>query len=331
MKTFSSFITLLCLLAVLLSGQTVTEPPLQEQMGVWLNPKAAAQSRLDTFIALIRRNEFQGALLQSHATKPKAVSDALTFSFENGQPSHQYFALYWTLGVQDRSCYSRMIEPALRSPSHEMRSLALGTALHFDDRSELVVSSIVAEIGSTNLSNARGTASQLAVKWNLTEAIEPLLSLVTHTNVTWASLAAGSLSAYAYLPPDALPKLEAALARAEFKATNMVRYTNTALIPPQSHAWAVDGLVVALRKAKEKAQTPPPPGMEPSKTPSATKKPRTSAVDGKTAPTGSPVAEKDSPTSTASSGGTGQNNLLLLLGLASIAVIAWFLLKGRGH
>lgn len=330
MKTLLKILGLLILLSGRLSGQPNHPVPLREQIGIWLNPSSPTQTRLNSFLELFSRNEFQAALLQSHATKRKAVTEALVFSFDHGHFGHQCAALQLGVWVQDRSCYSRMIEPALQSPNHEVRSIALGAAVFFDDRSEVVVSGIVTEIGNTNLITARGTASQLAVKWNLPEAVEPLLNLVTHTNVTWAGSAAGSLAAYQQLPADALPKLEAALARAEFKATNMVRYTNTTLFPgqPVSHAWAVDGLVTALRKAKDKAQLPPSPDMGQARTVYAAKKTAKSTVGGKASPAASPAAQTNSPTSAAKPVETGRTSLLVLLGLASLAVTAWFLVKG---
>lgn len=322
--------TLVCALMVPLMGQTTSQPPPQEHVRVWLDANAPTERRLEAMFNF-SGNESVVALRQIYEADPKAVSDALVFSLLNGNAGHQCQALFWGFGLQDRTSYSQMIGPALRSPDYEVRGSALSSARFFDDRSELVVSSIVAEIGSTNLSNARDAASQLAVKWNLPEAIEPLLSLVTHTNVTWASMAAGSLSAYAYLPPETLPKLEAALARAEYKATNMVRYTNMALNPPQSHAWAVDGLVVALRKAKEKALLPPSARIEQAKDSTAAKHLRIGTVEGKTSPSRSPAAQTASPVSTPSSGTAGRNSLLVLLGLASVAVIAWILLRGGGR
>lgn len=147
---------------------------------------------------------------------------------------------------------------------------------------------------------------------------------------------AESLAFYPSLPAGVLPRLDAARSRFEREQAEADRRPKTPTqewLEKQRKANATPSeyelLFKALDKAKEKALLPPVPVVEPSKAPKDTKKTVKSAVDGKTSPTNSPAARNESAASAASAGGTGQSGLLVFFGLAALAVIAWFLLKGR--
>lgn len=338
MKTLLLSITLLWLLVTPLSGQTTNQPSPQEQTRVWLDSNAPTQRRLEMFFIFTHGNEGEAALRSSYAANPKAVSDALVFSFDHGHAGHQCLALYLSNGLQDRTAYSRMVEPALRSSDHEVRRSALGVAAFFDDRSEAVVSAALAELRSTNSSSNHDLAGAVAAKWQLQEAIEPLIDSVANSSLGWARTAAESLARYPSLPAGVLTRLEAARTRFEREQAEEDKRPKTATREWLEKERKANGtptefelLFKALDKAKEKALLPPAPSMEPSKTVKETRKSGKSAVDGKNPPLGSPLVEKASPASSANPSGTGRSNLLLFLGLASVAVIAWFLLKGRAR
>ncbi len=338
MRMVLTNVVLLCLLGVRLSGQPTDLPPLQDQLAIWLNPGAATQSRLDAFAALTKRNEFQGVSLQSYAVNPKAVTDSLVFSFEHGQSGHQCFALMLAVWVQDRACYSTMIEPALRSSDREVRGFAMGAAEFFNDRSEVVVSALLAELRTTNLLSNLQKACLISAKLEVKEAIEPMADLVANSSLGRARGAAEALAHYPSLPAHILARMEVARTRFERAQSEANKRPQT---PTQE--WLekqrlsngtpseVELLLKALDKVKEKAQLPPPADAKHPETTKATKKAGKSSVDWKTAPSGSQIAEKDSTAPTTKSGETSRNSLLVFLGLVSLGVIAWFLLKGRLH
>lgn len=336
MKTLPLSITLLCVLVAPLSGQTTNQPSAQEQIRVWLNANAPTQSRLDASSIFTHGNESEAALRHSYAANPKAVSDALVFSFEHGNAGHQCLALYLSNGLQDRTSYSRMVEPALRSPNYEVRSMAMGAAGFFEDRSELIVSALLAELRSTNSPSNLDTACGVASRLQLQEAIEPLADLVTNSSLGWARLAAESLSRYPSLPAGVLTRLEAArsrFGREQEEADKRPKTPTQEWLEKQRKANGTPSefelLFKALDKAKEKAQLPLPPGMEPTKVPEETKKRRKSAEGGKAASAETPAIHKESASSATHSAGNGRSSLLTFIGLVSLSVVAWVLLKSR--
>lgn len=338
MKTLSIAIALLCLLAASLSGQPANQPLLQDQLETWLNSQTPRQSRLDTFIALIRRTELQGAMLERYAVNPKAVSDALVFTFGHGDAGHQGLALQWAVGVQDRASYSRMIEPALHSPNPEVRSIAMGAAGFFKDKSEVVVLGLLAELRSTNSPSNLDTACAVAAMLQLQEAIEPMADLVANSSLGRARGVAESLAGYPSLPASVITRLEAARTRFEREQAEADKRPKT---PTQewlekqrkdnSTPSEFELLFKALALANEKALLPPPARIEQAKDSTTAKQPKIGTVEGKTSPAIVPATQTASPVSTPNSGTAGRNGLLLLLALASVAVIAWILLRGGGR
>lgn len=336
MKTPCFTIALLCLLVVPLSGQTTNQTSPQEQMRVWLDSNAPTQRRLEAMFTFIGGNEGSAALRQNYEANPKAVSDALVFSFVHGNAGHQTAAFYFTIGLQDRTAYSQMVEPALRSPNREARGMAMGAAAFFQDRSELVVSALLTELRSTNSPSNLREACSAAAKLEVQEAIEPMADLVANSSLARARGVAEALARYPSLPADVLKRLEAARARFEHDQAEADKRPKTAMqeaLEKERKANFIPSefelLLKALDKIKEKAQLPSPAdATQPAK---AAKKAGKPTMDGKTSPTNSLATQTDSPTSPARSSGAGGKNLLLFLGLASLAVIAWFLLKGRGQ
>lgn len=336
MKTPYLTIGLLCLLAARLSGQTTNQPSPQEQVRVWLDANASTERRLEAMFNFIGGNEGDAALRQSYEANPKAVSDALVFSFVNGNAGHQTAAFYFTIGLQDRTAYSRMVEPALRSPNREARGMAMGAAAFFQDRSELVVSALLTELRSTNSPSNLREACSAAAKLEIQEAIEPMADLMANSSLAKARGVAEALARYPSLPADVLKRLELARTRFEREQAEANKRPKTPMQEALEKERKANGtpsefdlLFKALDKVKEKAQlSPPADAKQPTK---AAKKDGKTTGDAKASPTSSPATQTASPTSEATSGGANRSNWLMVLGLVSLAVIAWFLLKGRGQ
>lgn len=332
MRLCSPIIVLLCLLVVKAVSRLSAQPQVHEKMTVWLNPQANQKSRVDAFLAIATSGETWGELTKRYASNSEAVSDALILAFEQSEKAGgQPHALYYMMVVGDRASYSQVVERALSSSVNEVRGNAFSAAAVFGDRSGLMVSALVSEIRNTNAPPNFSLACRASAKLQLEEAIEPLTDVVAHSGLGRASTAVNALAEYPSLPAQALTRLDAARTRFEREQSEANKRPKTAFQLSMTNPGLseFEFLFKALDKVKEKALLPPPPGMEAPKARNPGKKTEKAPVVGKAAPTGRPVTEKDSAIPAAKSGGAGRSSLLVFLGLASIAVIAWFLLKGR--
>jgi hypothetical protein len=193
----------------------------QQLLSQFLDAQKPAEQRASALAGLIADEQGVRALANATAARDRSVMRAMSALFESATPKSRALVMHAAVQTRDRDSYSALRVKALHDDDPEVRASALGAAAVFSDYTHEVIDALVKEIQGAQPSPALAAATQFAARFEVPEAIEPLLELLMTGKLGSRELAARTLAAYSSLPDSARPVLSSATETARNDAARL--------------------------------------------------------------------------------------------------------------
>lgn len=193
----------------------------QQLLSQFLDVQRPAEQRASALAGLMANQQGVGVLTDAVAARDGRVTKATSALFESEPPKLRALVMIAVAQTQDRDSYDVLNSKAFHDVDSQVKASAFGAAAVFADRSGEVIDVLVKEIQAAQLGPGLSAAAQFAGKFEVSEAIEPLLELLKNGSLGCRELAAQSLSAYSSLPENARPVLLSAVEAARKDAARL--------------------------------------------------------------------------------------------------------------
>lgn len=182
----------------------------QQLLSQFLDTQKPVEQRESALAGLVANEEGVRVLTNASTIQDRSVMKAMSALFESATPMSRALVMHAVTQTQDRTSYSVLRVKALHDNYPEVRASAFGAAAVFEDNTQEVLYALVKEVQGAEPSPALAAATQFAARFEVPEAIEPLLELLKTGNLGSRELAARSLATYSSLPESVRPVLSSA-------------------------------------------------------------------------------------------------------------------------
>lgn len=241
----------------------------QQSLSDFLDPQKSAEQRTSSLTKLIRDEEGVRILTNAAGTRDYSVTSAMSVLFESATPATRALVMHAVVQSRDQKSYSVLRPKALRDDDSQVRASTFGASAVFADHTQEVIDAVVKEIKEAQAGSALAAASQLGARFEVNEAIDPLLELLKNGSLGSRELAAQTLAAYSKLPENTQDVLSSAVEAAREDAARLdavYQFLPSAKNPSgtnaavnlQRHLERALSKVESERRAALPPETPPP-------------------------------------------------------------------------